>query len=203
MLAIDTCGPFCAAAVFSGEPLPGNALSQRTEPMARGHAERIVPMIGQCLDEAKLKITDLDLIAVTVGPGSFTGVRIGVATARGLALTGKVQAIGVITLEARAHAIANLGSTATGFALTQDARRGQVYHQAFDIGGCPISAPEILDETDPRVSAATDVTGEPLDLWALASVAVSKRGSVTEAPKPLYLRPPDAKPQVGKALQRQ
>ncbi|MEM5709777.1 tRNA (adenosine(37)-N6)-threonylcarbamoyltransferase complex dimerization subunit type 1 TsaB, partial [Elizabethkingia meningoseptica] len=78
ILAIETSGAACSAAL-----LCGGALLERSEPMARGHAERLIPLIGEVLAEAGAAYADLDLVAVTVGPGTFTGMRVGLAAARG------------------------------------------------------------------------------------------------------------------------
>jgi len=121
ILAFDTSGPFCAAALRAG----GRIVSQRNEPMPKGQAERLIPMLEEMLAEAGLGWPDLAALAVCTGPGNFTGVRIGVAAARGLALGLGVPAIGVTGLEALAH-----GAPRPVLACL-DARRGQLYAQLF------------------------------------------------------------------------
>ena len=99
VLALDTAGETCAVALAK----TGNGLSvlaRRADAIGRGHAERLMPMIGEALAEAGLAYADLERIAVTTGPGSFTGTRIGVAVARGLALALGIRAVGVSVLDA-------------------------------------------------------------------------------------------------------
>ncbi|MEO0999343.1 MAG: tRNA (adenosine(37)-N6)-threonylcarbamoyltransferase complex dimerization subunit type 1 TsaB, partial [Pseudomonadota bacterium] len=98
VLALDTSGPFCAAALVSGAEVLA-----RVEPMATGQAERLAPLVAGLLAEAGLSPRDLSLIAASTGPGSFTGVRIGVAFARGLALAARCPATGVTRLAALAE----------------------------------------------------------------------------------------------------
>lgn len=96
VLAFDCSGASCAAAVLVGE----RPAAQRFVPMERGHAETLLPMIDTVLREAQLTPAALDLLVVTVGPGSFTGLRIGLAAARGLALARKLPALGVAGFDA-------------------------------------------------------------------------------------------------------
>ncbi|MGH7024255.1 MAG: tRNA (adenosine(37)-N6)-threonylcarbamoyltransferase complex dimerization subunit type 1 TsaB, partial [Caulobacteraceae bacterium] len=98
LLAIDTCLAACQAAVISD----GVALASLSEPMARGHQERLGPMVREAMDQAGLRFSELDRIAVTVGPGSFTGLRVGLAFAKGLALALDIPCTGVGTLAALA-----------------------------------------------------------------------------------------------------
>ncbi|MFV0475617.1 MAG: tRNA (adenosine(37)-N6)-threonylcarbamoyltransferase complex dimerization subunit type 1 TsaB, partial [Pikeienuella sp.] len=98
-LVIDTAAGRCAAALFDGE----RALATREEIRERGHAERLFPMIRECLEEAGRDFRDIRLIAVSTGPGNFTGARIGVAAARGLALSTGARAVGVDRFEALAE----------------------------------------------------------------------------------------------------
>lgn len=96
ILAVDTALDQCAVAVIAG----GEALAQRIEPMRRGHAEALAPLVQAVMADAGLGFADLDRVAVTVGPGSFTGVRIGLAFARALGTARGVPVIGFTTLEA-------------------------------------------------------------------------------------------------------
>ncbi len=94
ILAIDTCEKTCAAAIVSG----GDALAKRVEEIGRGHAERLLPMIDELLAEAGVGFDALTRIAVCVGPGTFTGLRIGLSVARGLALSLGIPCVGVMSL---------------------------------------------------------------------------------------------------------
>lgn len=134
MLAIDTSLGACSAAVTESGILVAHAF----EVLGRGHAERLVPMVQEVLGEANTDFASLDLIAVTVGPGTFTGVRIGLAAARGFALAHGLPLVGVTSTEAVAEAVVS-GPHRSGLpgqlAVIHDARRGEIYVQCFEISG--------------------------------------------------------------------
>lgn len=183
-------------------------LASRSEPMTRGHQERLAPMVREVMDEAVIAFADLDRIGVTVGPGSFTGLRVGLAFAKGLGAALGKPVVGVGSLEA-------LAATIEGFvAAVVDARRDQIYLQAFDSGRA-LMAPDALPvgtalarlaelATGRRVSLigsgapllapalpnATVIAVEAPDPAAVARLAA--RAAVVP-PRPLYLRAPDAK----------
>ncbi|MEX1147671.1 MAG: tRNA (adenosine(37)-N6)-threonylcarbamoyltransferase complex dimerization subunit type 1 TsaB [Sphingomonadales bacterium] len=142
ILAIDTSLGACSVAVTDGDRLLAHAF----EVLGRGHAERLVPMVQDVMTTAALPFTDLDLIAVTVGPGAFTGVRIGLAAARGFALAHGVPVVGVTSTEAVAAALFRGADTARlpdHLAVLHDARRGEIYMQVFahpDPGGIPVAS---------------------------------------------------------------
>src|SRR6266404_2143129 len=106
LLAIDTAGPDCAVALARSGADGGKILVRTSERIGRGRAERLMPMIESALAEAGADFADLDRVAVTTGPGSFTGVRVGIAAARGLALALDIPAVGVRSLDALAFPIA-------------------------------------------------------------------------------------------------
>ncbi|MCJ8237098.1 tRNA (adenosine(37)-N6)-threonylcarbamoyltransferase complex dimerization subunit type 1 TsaB [Peteryoungia algae] len=212
VLAIDTAGVDCAAAVFESET--GKMLGRVSETIGRGHAERLMAMIDDALAEAKLTLTDVERIGVTVGPGSFTGIRVGVAAARGLALALGVECVGVSTLEVLARTAS--GSEKPVLAAI-NAHRDQVYAQGFE-RDVPQGEPLLL-ELDDYLARATapgivlvgsasalveDQEAEtapdhyPIDLVARISATAKAQGK----PRPLYLRGPDAKPQTGFAVSR-
>lgn len=123
-LAIDTTGQFCAAAIHR---LDDDAiLAEISEDIGRGHAERLMDVITSVLDTASVKYASLTRIAAAAGPGSFTGIRVGLATARGLALGLSVPAMGVNTLEAHWRAAGQ-----NNLLVVVDARRGEAYCQFF------------------------------------------------------------------------
>jgi tRNA threonylcarbamoyladenosine biosynthesis protein TsaB len=209
VLALDTCLDACSVAVWQDNVI----LATRSEVMARGHQERLAPMARDVMDEAGIAFPALDRIGVTVGPGSFTGLRVGLAFAKGLALALDRPCIGVGVMETLAA-----GSGETGFvAATIDAHRGQVYLQAF-IDGCAVMAPDVLPieiaaarlaELYPGGDAALVGSGAPLlqaavpsarsrpearpDPVVIAATAAAARPPFAP-PRPLYLRAPDARP---------
>lgn len=201
VLALDTCLNACSAAVIDGDAV----LARRIEPMARGHQERLAPLVAEVMAEAGLGFDALDRIGVTVGPGSFTGLRVGLAFAKGLSAALGVPAVGVGTLEALAEPHAG-----TVIAVL-DAKRGQVYLQGF-ADGRAVTAPDVLPieiaaarvaELQPHVlvgtgaellsevaSAATICTADHVDSLTVARLAAAK---TPVPPRPLYLRAPDAR----------
>ncbi|WP_435257704.1 tRNA (adenosine(37)-N6)-threonylcarbamoyltransferase complex dimerization subunit type 1 TsaB [Thioclava sp. FR2] len=201
VLAFDTSAAHCAAALL----LPDGKCLTRNEEMAKGQAERLMPLLQELLDEAGIKWADLDLIGVGTGPGNFTGVRISVAAARGLALGLSIPAIGVTTFQALAF------GQARPTLIAQDARRGMAYVQAFT----PDTAAELLQSGDlPTGFSApegTQVIGELAELYAsqhgltvagprhplaeaIARVALTKADHPQERPAPFYMRGADAAP---------
>ena len=208
ILAIDTCLFACSAAVVHD----GAVLAARVEPMSRGHQERLAPLVAQLMGEAGVAFGQLDRIAVTVGPGSFTGLRVGLAFAKGLSAALAIPAVGVGSLEALAQP--HKGRV---FAVL-DAKRGQVYLQAF-ADGAAVSAPDALplETAAARVAElAPDVlvgTGAALlaemrpsaqaiviDHADPAAIAAIGAARAPTPPRPLYLRAPDAKLPGGRSL---
>jgi tRNA threonylcarbamoyladenosine biosynthesis protein TsaB len=106
--------------------------------MRRGHAESLMPMVSAVMDEAGVAFSDLDAIAVTTGPGAFTGIRIGLAAARGFALAANLPLIGVTTLEAIAGAHDSGGAQ---LLVALDSKRDDVYVQLFGPDGAPLTTP--------------------------------------------------------------
>lgn len=119
----------------------GAIIAARHVAMLRGHAEALLPMVEEIMAEAGVAYSALDLIAATVGPGAFTGLRVGLAAARGLALAGGLPIIGVTTLEALAHGADKRGERSVVAML--NARRGEVYYQAFDPALAPLGPPRV------------------------------------------------------------
>jgi tRNA threonylcarbamoyladenosine biosynthesis protein TsaB len=219
VLTLDTCFDACSAAAGRGLRSLTPSISFLFEPMQTGHAERLMPMIEAVMAEAELPLDRLDLIAVTHGPGTFTGTRIAVSAARALALaTGaKIVAQSSLRLMAMSHAIP-AGPT-RNIAVATDARRSEVYLEIFDRHALrtvkPAAAVAIAD-------AAAALGAEPIVIAgsgaeALAAVArdagidatailpdllpdafdmlfAALEMPVTETLSPLYLRQPDAKP---------
>lgn len=202
VLVIDTALDACTAAVFED----GRALGVRSEAMARGHSERLGGFVRDAVADAG-GFEGLDRVGVTVGPGSFTGLRVGLAFAQGLGAALDLPVIGVSTLAALART-ADGGEGATAAVI--DARRGQVYVQLF-VDGAPVSEAEalIVEEAGTRLSvdgrswrfAGSGVglvgggEGAPTapDPAALAALTAAY-DPAAHPPAPLYLRAPDATP---------
>jgi tRNA threonylcarbamoyladenosine biosynthesis protein TsaB len=212
ILALDTCLDACSVAVCDGE----RSLAVKSEPMARGHQERLAPMVYEVMHAAGIGFDALGRIAVTVGPGSFTGLRVGLAFAKGLALALDIPCAGVGVLEALAQS-ATLGEEPQGFVCAAvDAKRGQIYLQIF-IDGRPAMAPDALDPETAAARLAELWTGGPATLVGSGAallegvlpgavilprtapdpLAVARIGQAARAPipppRPLYLRAPDAR----------
>ena len=150
ILALDCSGAACSVALWRDAALAGH----RFEAMARGQAEALMPMVAATMAAAACAFAELDLVAVTVGPGSFTGLRIGLAAARGIALAAGVPALGVTSFAAIAEALPPLDA-ARAFAIAIDDRRGGAYWQVFDAGRSPLEPPRALAaETLPEALAA-------------------------------------------------
>ena len=139
VLAIDTALEACSAAVLDTNS--GIAASE-TLAMTRGHAEAVTPLIARVMSAAAIEFVDLDRIAVTTGPGSFTGLRVGISAARGIALAAGKPAVGLSTLAGfAAPLIADDDSMQVVAAI--DARHEQVYLQVFGSGGRTVVAPRV------------------------------------------------------------
>src|SRR6266700_2624425 len=155
VLAIDTALEACSAAVLdSGR---GGIIASETVAMTRGHAEAVMPLIARVMDLADVEFAELDRIAVTTGPGSFTGLRVGISAARGIALAAGKPAIGLSTLAGfAAPLIAEDDSTHVVAAI--DARHEQVYLQVFGSGGRTVVAPRVASVRDAARAAMTGPT---------------------------------------------
>jgi tRNA threonylcarbamoyladenosine biosynthesis protein TsaB len=223
ILAIDTAAEWCAACLL--EDGSGRVLGAEARDIGKGHAEALMGVIAGALDKAGATYRDVGAIAVSVGPGSFTGVRIGVATARGLALALKVPATGVTTLAALAFAAEPLTQGRPVLAVL-DARRDEFYAALYGPDGAVHAAPAILDLRGVAALAglmkplivgsgarqAAAAAGLDPDTAALAESRTAgiesfarlaaRQGFGGERPRPLYLRGPDARPQEGFALPR-
>src|SRR4051794_9804426 len=138
ILAIDTALGACSAAVLDTHA--ARIIASETLVMTRGHAEAVMPLIARVMDAAAIEFAVLDRIAVTTGPGSFTGMRVGIAAARGIALAAAKPAIGLTTFAGfAAPYIAADDSTALVTAI--DARHEHVYLQVFGAGGGTLIPP--------------------------------------------------------------
>lgn len=223
VLAIDTSLANCAAAVLDNGA--DTACYQAIgEEIGRGHAERLMDMIGEVMAEASTAFSDLDRVVVTVGPGSFTGLRVGLSVARGFGLVLGKPVVGITTLAAIARACAP-GDGGEALLVTLTGKGEEVYCQLFTAGGEVSGEAGVRTLTDlaatlPRGirlagSAAESVAGK---MGALPDQVLSRSGfpairDVAElgltadparsVPSPLYLRPPDASPQTRGRIERQ
>lgn len=202
VLALDTSVAHCAVALLRG----GEIVASAQEEMAKGQAERLLSLADEMLGQADVALADLDAIGVGIGPGNFTGVRISVSAARGLALALDIPAIGVSSLEAQAYGQHGV------IVSSLDARRGMMYLQVLGDGAtaspvlCSVDdLPSIPARSEPvcvgyqadlvaahcagRVAARTLPLAE-----AIARVAASRIDSTRKPPAPLYLRAADAAP---------
>ena len=224
VLAIDTALAACSAAVLDTEH--GGIVAAESLPMTRGHAEALMPLVARVMDKAGIAFSDLDRVAVTTGPGSFTGLRVGIAAARGIALAADKPAVGLSTLTAYAAPhMAEDDSVPVVAAI--DARHGHVYLQVFGPGGRTLSAPRLaplreavqaasaapacivgsaaqsvaagLSQADAE-PAAVDARPAPDIAWVARIGAGLPEGQ--SPPRPQYLRAPDAQPQNAAQLPR-
>jgi tRNA threonylcarbamoyladenosine biosynthesis protein TsaB len=175
ILAFDTSAAHCAAALLSGR------MNTTVEMMAKGQAERLVPMLEDLLALGGVGWSDIDLIVVGTGPGNFTGIRIAVALARGLALGLGVPAIGVTGFEAAVEAVEEDRLVAI------PAPRGQVYLKR------PGEAAQIVEAAPEGAVMVADMPVRDL-VAAMALVGQARAASPQPRPAPFYLRGADAAP---------
>lgn len=211
LIAIDTALENCSVGIVAN----GGAPLLLTETIGRGHAERLFGMVEAAMAESRLSYADLDRIAVTVGPGSFTGLRVGIAAARGLALVVGCPVAGIGTLDVIAGQARDAAGPVPVLAVL-DARRDEVYAQLFDASGKAVSPPEAgpAERFAALVDGSTVLTGSGAGLVAAETGAAGRIVAADPAPdigalvrlglaapppsgppRPLYLRSPDAKPQ--------
>jgi tRNA threonylcarbamoyl adenosine modification protein YeaZ len=224
VLAIDTALAACAAAVL--DTRHAAVIASESIPMLRGHAEALMPLIARVMDQASLDFTQLDRIAVTTGPGSFTGLRVGISAARGIALAAGKPAVGLSTLAGfAAPHIAEGDKSAVVAAI--DARHEHVYLQVFSGAGQTVVSPRIASLKEALRAATTAparIVGSGAELIAARWPAsesppvlveqvgapdigwIARLGAAAAEghgpPKPLYLRAPDAQPQDAARLPR-
>ncbi len=189
ILAFDTSAAHCAAALL----LPDRVIL-RDEPMEKGQAERLLPLLEDLLADGGLVWADLCAIAVGTGPGNFTGVRIAVSAARGLALGLGIPALGVTRLEALAHGLPR------PLTVVEDARRGEAYVQEFSgtgPGAARIVPLASLDVAGPVTGSAAGAGALAPSLpiaEAIARIAAGRAPLLQPRPAPFYLRGADAAP---------
>ena len=227
ILALDTSMGVCSAAVLQVLPSARKQVLREAE-MTRGHAEALMPMVEEVLAEARVQPHDFSTIAATQGPGSFTGVRVAIAAARGLALTCDATLFGTDSLTVMARRALVEGLSPDGpFAIAVDARRGMVYFGLFGADGSRLEGPRLCSPGEAAADLPSDLmlaigsgarflveaaggrdrmlTATMFDLQPGAmALSILAAESTERLPilRPLYLRPPDAKPQKA-AVDRQ
>jgi tRNA threonylcarbamoyladenosine biosynthesis protein TsaB len=150
ILAFDCATGHLSVAVA----VDGSVAARHDEPAARGQGERLLPAIQATLAAARLGFADLDRIAVTVGPGHFTGLRVGLAAARGFRVATGLPVIGVTTLEALAHAVAPAERAGRPVLAAVDSKRAEPYFQLFDADLAPLGPPVATTPQDFAASLA-------------------------------------------------
>jgi tRNA threonylcarbamoyl adenosine modification protein YeaZ len=201
LLAFDTATPAVSVALHDGDDVVAELSSE--QPMR--HGEQLAPLIDRVLREQGLVRQDLTALAVGVGPGPFTGLRVGLVTARTLGFVLEIPVYGVCTLDVLAVEAVDTGSVIGDFVVATDARRKEVYLAAYDADGQRLEGPVV----DKPAALATDglVVGEGATLYPehfpnacspqrpgagwLARTVTEERAELHD-PEPLYLRRPDA-----------
>ncbi len=218
ILAIDTALEACAACVL--DTAAGKTIALESLPMPRGHAEALMPLIARVIKDAGIGFDRLDRIAVTTGPGSFTGLRVGLSAARGIALAASKPAVGVTTLSAYAAPLVSESSEHPIISAI-DARHDHVYFQVVGGNGNSLIRARVAPVAEalaasrlgaPRlVGNAAKLLAERWPAQALPPVKIDQNPAPdiawvawlgaaanpnTAPARPFYLRPPDAKPQA-------
>lgn len=224
VLAIDTALGSCAACVLkAGEAQP---LASEQQILERGHAEALMPLVARVMERVEGGFDTIERVAVTVGPGSFTGLRVGLAAARAIGLARRVPVVGVSTLAAYCAAMMRreIGRIA---AAAIDARHGTVYFQAIAPGGVALGPPQQCTPREavrligagPVSLAGSGAAMVAQEAWSIGLDAVvvdaspapdiawiARLGLLADPnsalPRPLYLRAPDAQPQENGRLAR-
>lgn len=213
ILAFDCSTGPCSVALWQS----GNILFYKKEEATSKQAAMLIPMIEEGLKQQALWYSDLAGIATTIGPGSFTGIRIGLAAAKGLAMAASLPVAGITTLQTVAYAARQKSSEAKAIIAVLNAGKGQIYRQTFDAALAPLHDPDMVDYADilsglpaqPYLLAGNgsslispsslyivcDEITHP-DARSIAAIAASAPQRFTDYRhiSPLYIRPPDAKP---------
>jgi tRNA threonylcarbamoyl adenosine modification protein YeaZ len=224
ILAIDTALAAASACVLQQgkiEPIAGETLR-----MERGHAEALLPLVDRVMARVEGGFDALGRVAVTVGPGSFTGIRIGIAAARAIGLACRIPVVGISVLAALAAPLINDDEPSTAVAAI-DARHGMIFFQPFGYGGRALAAPalspireavrslgegpfrltgpgaRLMAEEARKLGIAVDIVGTLVspEIVFVAGLGLAADPK-TALPRPLYLKAPDARPQQAAAIQR-
>ena len=221
-LALDTSANLCAASLYDADS--DKIMASKSDNIGMGHAERLMPMIAEILDVAHLKLPNIGGVIASLGPGSFTGVRIAVSAANGFAQADTQKAlIGVTVLDGIAHEWRMAQTEQAPFAVVIDAKRDQFFIRNFDADGAASTEPQLCDHDAAQnmVASCKILLGSGAAMVAhddqavhmaearTANIDVMARFGAMQnnaqqiAPLvPLYLRGADAKVQQGFALPR-
>jgi tRNA threonylcarbamoyladenosine biosynthesis protein TsaB len=224
VLAIDTALGACSACVLA--PADAAPLARETILMERGHAEALLPLVDRVVSQVEGGFSSLTRVAVTIGPGSYTGLRVGIAAARAIGLAAGVPVVGVSTLAALLAPLM-AGETRRVLVAAIDARHGQLYLQAAAPGGRTIIPPALMGLRDavrmlgsgPLILTGSGAPALAADAWGQGIEAiiadappapdisfVARLGALADPAqalaKPLYLRGPDARPQDAARIPR-
>lgn len=225
-LSLDTCNNLCAAALSSVDNGAFRLIASNTRDLGRGHAEVLVDQIRQLLADAGLKPTDITRVAVTTGPGSFTGQRVGLAVARTLAASMSVEAVGVGVLDALISEARSLEPNWAAYCAVSDAKRDGAYIKVVGADGSVLLKAGLVAVSDiqrhlnaldqPLAIAGTgasllndemfmtrckDLNLSFPSIQTIAEIGHQLNASENPA-EPLYLRDADAKPQSAKHILR-
>jgi tRNA threonylcarbamoyladenosine biosynthesis protein TsaB len=186
LIALETATDVCSVAL-----LEGNQAIHLTLDRPRAHAEQLVPMIGDVLSYAGLRPTDLDAVAVSMGPGSYTGLRIGVSTAKGLVRAVGCALVGVPTLDALAAPAALLAAPGDTVCAVLHARRDEVYAAVYEVGAghepVPLNAAAAVHTADLAAWLPAERRGS---LWLSGPAAECLRAALGDAATVRILPPP-------------
>ncbi len=190
VLGLDTTGAACACALVD----EGRILATGSENIGRGHAERLAPMVRDLMAEAGAGVADIERIAVCTGPGSFTGLRVALAFAKGLSLPRKIPLIGISALEVHAARL-DSAHEKSAFVYT-DVRRGELCFQGFSKGRAV--TPVMTKQAEAAMTYMREHGGDVAEFSGSISVPIMAWLSMELSPEshpalPLYSRAPDAK----------
>ncbi len=213
ILAIDTCLDQCAVALRP----PNGDIVTMVEPRTTGHAERLPLMVRDMLQKSGMTAKNINKINVTTGPGSFTGVRVGLSFARGMAIGHPLKLHGMTSFQALALSAPSSSSKSSKIVTLIDARRGQIYGQIFTYGATGEAIPDgaaFIENPDQIAQKLAPLRADPSTVWLGSGVALvapeysapttlpdigrmaawAATHRATDAADPTYLRPPDAAP---------
>ena len=218
ILAIDTALDACAAGIL--DTRTSTLVAHESLPMQRGHAEALMPLIARVMAGSGIGFADLDRVAVTTGPGSFTGLRVGLSAARGIGLAAGKPVVGITTLTAYAAPVVSRDAGHPVISAI-DARHDHLYYQVVSSDGGSLVRPRVapIDEVlEAAQFGAPHIVGNAADILAARWPADAPPVQVDPQPapeiawvgwlgaavnpetalaRPYYLRAPDAKPQLG------